>query len=87
MYKAKVAQTPEVATDEPKLAVADGISKTPAPTGLWDVADLMRHVPICRRSIHNLRKRGLPCIVLGRRLLFHPASVEAWLLRLQRGGE
>jgi hypothetical protein len=55
--------------------------------GLWSVNDLMRRVPLCRRSIHNLRKKGLPSIVLGRRLFFHPPSVESWLMRQQRGGE
>jgi hypothetical protein len=61
--------------------------ESPANPGLWDIEQLMAHVPICRRSVHNLRKKGLPTIVLGRRLFWHPPSVEAWLLRQQRGGE
>jgi hypothetical protein len=58
----------------------------PKDGGLWDIPELMRHVPLCRRSISNLRKRGLPTIVLGRRVFFHPGSIEAWLMRKQRGG-
>jgi hypothetical protein len=59
----------------------------PKDGGLWDIPEFMRHVPLCRRSISNLRKRGLPTIVLGRRVFFHPASIEAWLMRKQRGSE
>ncbi|MGD0815920.1 MAG: hypothetical protein ABSA83_20195 [Verrucomicrobiota bacterium] len=61
--------------------------QSPTLPGLWDIEQLMAHVPVCRRSIHNLRKKGLPTIVLGRRLFWHPPSVQAWLLRQQRGGE
>ena len=78
----KSEQKPEAATGESKLA-----EDAYADQGLWDIDELMRHVPLCRRSIHNLRKKGLPTIVLGRRLFWHPGSVEAWLLRQQRGGE
>ena len=59
----------------------------PKDGGLWDIAQLMRHVPVCRRSISNLRKRGLPAIVLGRRVFFMPASVKDWLLRQERRSE
>lgn len=87
MPKSKITQTPEVATGTGKLAVQVETIKTPSLGDLWDVPEFIRHVPVCRRTIHDLRKRGLPHIVLGRRLFFHPASVEAWLLRRQRGGE
>ena len=53
---------------------------------LWDMTELMRHLPLCRRSIYNLMRRGLPHIRLGRRLVFHSGSVQGWLLRQQRGG-
>ena len=87
-----IAGTPEPVT-KAALSAAEQVLKaaeaqqSPAHPGLWDIEQLMAHVPVCRRSIHNLRKKGLPTIVLGRRLFWHPPSVEAWLLRQQRGGE
>ena len=62
-------------------------SLCPKDGGLWDIPELMRHLPLCRRSISNLRKKGLPTIKLGSRVFFHPASVENWLMRQERGGE
>lgn len=45
-------------------------------------------IPVSRRTIFEWRRKGiLPCIRAGKRkLLFHRASVEAALLRLQQGG-
>jgi hypothetical protein len=83
----EIHQTPDDATGKSKLAVEQNSNSCPKDGGLWDIEALMRHVPICRRSVHNLRKKGLPTIVLGRRLFWHPASVEAWLMRQQRGGD
>jgi hypothetical protein len=83
----KNTKTPEAATGKSKLAVEQNSKVFERDGGLWDIGELMRHVPVCRRSVHNLRKKGLPTIVLGRRLFWHPASVEAWLMRQQRGGE
>jgi len=59
----------------------------PKDGGLWDIEAFIAHVPVSRRTVSNLRKRGLPTIVLGRRVFFHPGSIEAWLMRKQRGGE
>jgi hypothetical protein len=84
MLNAKLAQKPEADTGTPMMAATTDGGKTTA-TGLWDIEQLMAHVPVCRRSIHNLRKKGLPTIVLGRRLFWHPPSVESWLLRQQKG--
>lgn len=43
-------------------------------------------VPICRRSLHEYRKKGIiPSIKLGRRTLYHWPAVQAALLRLERG--
>jgi hypothetical protein len=75
----KVHQTPDTATGQ-KLA-AD--FKT---DGLWEMDGMTSRTHLCRRSIGNLLKKGLPHIKLGRRILFHPPSVEAWLLRQQQGG-
>lgn len=81
----KSTETPDTTTDKSKLA-AD-VQQLPALPGLWSIEQLMVHIPVCRRTIHNLRKKGLPTIVLGRRLFWHPPSVEAWLIRQQRGAD
>jgi hypothetical protein len=79
MLKARIAQTPEAATGKPKLATDFNTD------GLWEMDGLTSRTHLCRRSIGNLLKKGLPHIKLGRRILFHPASVENWLLRQQQG--
>lgn len=80
MDKPQFANTPDGATGQ-KLAADFNTN------GLWEVGDMTHRTHLCRRSIGNLMKKGLPHIKLGRRILFHPASVENWLLRQQRGGE
>ncbi len=97
MIDNKITQMPEVATGKSKLATEAHRNVAPQLAaageakvnygGLWDIRELMKHIPICRRSVHNLRRKGLPTIVLGRRLFWHPASVESWLLRQQRGAD
>ena len=54
--------------------------------GLWDIHELMLRVPVCRRSVGNLRRKGMPFIKLGARIFFHPESTMNWLLRQQQGG-
>ena len=52
-----------------------------------DEKELLRRLPVCRRTAFAWRKNGkLPSVRIGRRNLFHWPSVEAALLRLQRGG-
>jgi hypothetical protein len=63
----EIHQTPDAATGQSKLAAEQNTNFCPKDGGLWDIGELMRHVPVCRRSVHNLRKKGLPTIVLGRR--------------------
>jgi len=75
----KNTKTPEAATGQSKLA-AD-------PSGLQEISWIMGYTTLCRRSIANLLRNGLPHVKLGRRILFHPPSVERWLLSKQRGGE
>jgi len=51
-------------------------------------AELSRHVPLCERSLREAIRRGqIPSIRLpgGRRVVFHWDSVQAALLRMQRG--
>jgi hypothetical protein len=70
-----------------KLAANVDNGTAPAPPGLWDTPELMRHIPVCRRTVASLRAKGMPFLVLGRRVFFHPASIQAWLMRKERGGE
>jgi hypothetical protein len=75
----KIIQAPEAATGKSKLAADTA--------GMQEMPWAMAFTTLCRRSINNQLKKGMPHVKLGRRILFHPPSVEAWLLRQQRGGE
>lgn len=53
-----------------------------------DEAEVLRRLPISRRTLFNWRTRGkIPYVAIGRRILFHWPSVSEALLRVQRGGE
>jgi hypothetical protein len=54
-----------------------------------DEKQLLARLPVSRRTLFNWRRTGkIPCVRLGgRRILFHWPSVEAALLRNQRGGQ
>jgi hypothetical protein len=53
-----------------------------------DEKELLRRLPVSRRTVFAWRKNGkLPCVRIGRRNLFHWPSVESALLRLQQGAE
>ncbi len=57
------------------------------PEGFLTTDQLLERLPISRRTLSNHRKAGLiPAVKLGDRVLFHWKSVEAALLRRQRGG-
>jgi hypothetical protein len=86
MTAVKVTKTPESATGKSKLADDDKGLNPGTLALLWDVSDLQRNLQLSRRSIHNLRKRGLPTIVLGRSVRFDPESVKRWLRSKERGG-
>jgi hypothetical protein len=48
---------------------------------------LLTRVPVSRRTVYNWVEAGkLPCVKVNRRKLYHWPSVEAALLRMQRGG-
>jgi hypothetical protein len=85
MKDQKSIQMPDAPPSQMLAANVDNVT-TPAHPGLWDTRELMRHIPLCRRSIANLRAKGMPAIVLGRRVFFSPASIQAWLMRKERGG-
>lgn len=52
-----------------------------------DEKEMLRRLPVSRRTLFNWRTSGkIPSIKIGRRCLYHFPSIEAALLRLQRGG-
>jgi len=53
-----------------------------------DEKELLRRIPVSRRTAYTWVQTGkLPCVKISRRKLFHWPSVEAALLRQQRGAE
>jgi hypothetical protein len=55
--------------------------------GFLDEKQILARLPVSRRTLFNWRASGkIPSIKIGRRCLYHGPSVDAALLRLQRGG-
>jgi hypothetical protein len=68
-------------------ATQDAIQPASGETFL-DEKQLLTRLPICRRTAFTWIQQGkLPCVKIGRRKLYHWPSVEASLLRQQRGAE
>jgi hypothetical protein len=67
----------------------DSIQPAPASgDSFLDEKQILARLPICRRTLFNWRASGkIPHVKIGRRNLFHWPSVEAALLRQQRGGD
>ena len=62
-------------------------AKITAQASFIDEAECLRRVPVSRRTWFSWRTAGkIPTVKLGRRCLYHWPSVEAALLRQQRGG-
>lgn len=63
------------------------IASTPE-AGFIDEAEILRKVPVSRRTWGNWKAKGIvPFIKMDRRCLYDWASVKAALLRRQRGAE
>jgi len=51
-----------------------------------DEKQILARLPVSRRTLFNWRASGkIPSVKIGRRNLFHWPSVEAALLRIQKG--
>ncbi len=62
-------------------------SATAETPGFIDEKELLRRIPVSRRTAYAWQQNGqIPFVKLGSRKIFHWASVEAALLRQQRGG-
>jgi excisionase family DNA binding protein len=58
----------------------------PGDAGFIDQAELLRRLPVSRRTIQNWRTSGkIPSIKIGRRVLFCWENVAEALRRLERG--
>lgn len=75
--------------DQPQVALPREYQPAHESESQWkaflDEKELLKRLPICRRTAFNWIKQGkLPCVKIGRRKLFHWPTVEAALLRQQR---
>ena len=63
------------------------IEQPAAPKEFLTTEELLAKLPVCRKTLFSYCAKGkLPSVKLGRRVLFHWPSVQAALLRQQRGG-
>ncbi|MGO9202442.1 MAG: hypothetical protein ACLQM8_18105 [Limisphaerales bacterium] len=84
------AAPPRQSTTEAVPATSTPAALAPAAGGDWlTELDLLQEIPVCRRTLKQWRDAGvLPFVRLpgSRRIIYHRASVEAALLRHERGG-
>lgn len=74
---------------EPKPSKPKSEHEAPPPNEAAFISEreLLRRLPVSRRTIHNWRRAGkIPSIVIGRRVLFCWENVAEALRRLERGG-
>ena len=78
-----------MAADTGAAIRGDQSQTTAGEAAFIDEKQLLARLPVSRRTLLNWRMTGkIPCVRLGgRRILFHWPSVEAALLRYQRGGQ
>jgi hypothetical protein len=65
------------------------VEKEPqSPSAFIDEKECLRRVPVSRRTWFSWRSAGtIPTVKVGHRCIYHWPSVEAALLRMQRGGD
>jgi hypothetical protein len=68
------------------MIVKQAPTPNPVLAGFIEEPELQRLLPLSRRTLANHRKSGkLPFCRLGRRILYHYPTIEATLLRQQKG--
>ncbi len=68
-------------------ATQTATEQPPAPKEFLTTEELLLKLPVCRKTLFSYCAKGkLPSVKLGRRVLFHWPSVQAALIRQQRGG-
>lgn len=87
MKKTAVAAAPIVVLEDHKNEPVP-IEPSPSERAFLTTDELRRQIlPLSRRSIFDLRKKGvLPTVVAGGKVLFHRESVISALLRRQSNG-
>jgi len=78
-----------ITTTAPTIQIASNQPQQPSgESSFITEMQLLEKLSVCRRTLFIWRKSGkIPSVKIGRRVLFHWPSVEAALLRRQRGGE
>jgi hypothetical protein len=59
--------------------------RQPQADRLWTAKETARFLRCCLRSLDSYRRVGLPSYRIGRKVLFDPAAVKAWLTTQTRG--
>lgn len=72
----------------PETPALTSLNSSPCEPGFIDEKELLKRLPVSRRTLFSWRTTGkIPFVRLGgRRVLFHWPSIEAALLRRQKGG-
>ena len=84
MKKHTCAPAGETATS---TAQTTGAGERSEPAGFVNESVILGQIPVCRRTLKNWRDQGkIPFLKIGKRVLYHLPSLEAALLRFQRGG-
>lgn len=69
----------------PAEKIANG-NTVPSAAVFIETPELLTRVPMCRKTLWKWRKNGIiPYVQAGGKILFHWPSVEAALVRRQRG--
>lgn len=83
-----------ITTPLPPAASSSAVSApTPAPSGatsaadpLWTCDEVAAFLRCTVRHVHNLLRRGLPHVYVGRLLRFDPVELRAYLTKYRRFG-
>ena len=51
---------------------------------LWTTPEVARHLHVSLKTIHNLRKKGLPFVQLGGAIRFVPQEIREYLINSRR---
>jgi len=72
----------------PEIPALSPQNSSPREPDFIDEKTLLKRIPVSRRTLFSWRVTGkIPFVRLGgRRILFHWPSIEAALLRMQKGG-
>jgi hypothetical protein len=54
--------------------------------GFLDEKELLKRIPVSRRTLANWKSKGFPYIKIGRRCIYSWPNCQAYLLRQQRNG-